>query len=647
MLKRNIGLFIFIICLILAVAAQADELNLEQVVVTATRTPQVMKNVGTNVSVITKEDIAESKMNSLADIVNKAAGVETGKEGTLGSNPSLSIRGCRVEQVLVMIDGRSVNSTSLGLAELSQIPLDNIDRVEIVRGAASSLYGSNALGGVINIITKKGESGVPITDIYFSNGTFNTNSLRLNFGGKKDKFDYMITGGKDASNGWRENSDYENKNFSFAGGYSPGPFRKFNFSIGYYSDELGIPGPSNVNVDQWNGTIERISSSPNARQDTDKTYLSLEYLDKLSVSSQQDSALKIKVYGNDDQQAYVNPDWSINDLRKNITRGVEAQLDTITGITAGGDFHQDGFRQEDRNLRTDKISKKTQSGSLYVEDIINFNTVNLTVGLRYDHHSAYTAQTNPHAGLIWHIFPQLKYSANAGGAFRAPTFNDLYWPTEQETYWGITYVTMGNPDLQPEKAASYDTGLEYDLADILMVKGTLFMTQTSDMIDWKQTMLTVTTYKYQPENYLRGISQGVEFELNHKISSTLTQGLNYTYLNAKGKRDDGDDYKNLKFRPRNRANYKISYNNDFGFGVNFTGEYVDEQWEQDDNQGLKLPAYTLLNIRLTQKIADAELFFGIDNITDKRYIDRTDGFGKTYPLPGRTIFGGITLKLWG
>ncbi|MFH1239263.1 MAG: TonB-dependent receptor plug domain-containing protein, partial [bacterium] len=206
MLNRKVGLFILVICLVYAGISQAAELNLEQVVVTATRTPQPLANTGTNVSVITAGDIAGSKAYNLAEVVGKVAGVEISKEGTLGANQSLSLRGCRVQQVLVMVDGRSVNSTSLGMAELPQIPLANVERVEIIRGAASGLYGANAVGGVINVITKKAESDTPLTEIYFSGGTFNTSSLRVNFSQKKDNFDYMVTGGKDLSNGWRENS---------------------------------------------------------------------------------------------------------------------------------------------------------------------------------------------------------------------------------------------------------------------------------------------------------------------------------------------------------------------------------------------------------------------------------------------------------
>ncbi len=632
---------------------QDIELNIEPVVITAARISQELKNVGTNITVISNEEIKELKADNLGKVLSNLTAVAIGRQGTLGAVQSLSIRGCRSQQVLIMIDGRSVNSTSLGSADISQIPLDNIERIEIIRGANSSLYGANAVGGVINIITKKPESEAPLTDIYFSVGDFNTSVIRANFSQKKEKLDYFFSGGQDISNGWRENSDYENKNFSLRLGYKIPQFGKLSLTGGYYIDELGIPGPSNVLIDKWNGTLEKISSSPNARQETEKGYLSLEYQDAIS----ENSTARLKLYGNEDIQTYINPDWLINDLRKNITKGIEGQYDMclVRGkisqeISIGSDFHQDGFRQEDRNEWVDKISEKTVNCSIYIQDIINFYSLMAAIGVRYDKHSAYSEQINPRLSLVWSPFEgvlkNIKYSLNIGRAFRAPTFNELYWPYEEEMYWGTTYITQGNFDLKPEKAWSYDAGVEYRYKDILLSKLTIFQINTEDMIDWKQMMINSTTYKYQPENYLEGISQGIEIEFNHKISKCINQAVNYTYGHSEGKDEQEDGYKVLKFSPHHRANYKIKYNNDFGFGVVIAGDYVHKQWEQNGMAGMKLPSYTLLNIRITQKISEAELFLGIDNITDKKYMDRTDGFGKPYPLPGRTIFGGITLKFW-
>ena len=549
-----------------------------------------------------------------------------------------------------MIDGRSINSTSLGSAEISQIPLNNVERIEIVRGASSTLYGANAVGGVINIITKKPETETPLTDIYFSVGDFNTSVIRVNFSQRKDKFDYFFSGGQNISNGWRENSDYENKNFSLKLGYKIPRFGNLSLTGGYYVDELGVPGSSNVSIDKWNGTLEKISSSPNARQEAEKEYLTLEYQDTVSETS----SARVKLYGNDDMQTYVNPDGMspTNDLRKNITRGVEGQYDMylVKGkisheITIGSDFHQDRFRHEDRNERIDKISKKIENYSIYIQDAINFYPLITTIGFRYDKHSAYAEQINPRLGIIWLHFENLKYSLNVGRAFRAPTFNDLYYPYEEED-WGFICIFQGNPDLKPEKAWSYDAGVEYRYNDNVLTKLTLFQIKTEDMIDWKSTTIDSSTYKYQPENYIEAINQGVEIEHNHKISKCINQAVNYTYLHSEGKSNQEDEYKILKFKPHHRANYKIKYRNDFGFGAVIMGEYVHKQWTQDGNSGKKLPSYTLLNIRITQKISDAEIFFGIDNITDKKYIDRTDVSGNPYPLPGRTIFGGVALKFW-
>ncbi len=650
MCRMNLVVIFTVVILSVNSISYATELNLEQIVITAARTPQVIEDLGTNVTVITSEDIKTLKADTLGNVLGKISGIEVSKEGTLGANQSLSIRGCTTQQVLVMIDGRAINSTSLGLAEISQVPLSNVQRIEIIRGAHSSLYGANAVGGVINIITKKAEKEIPLTDIYFSVGDFNTSILSLNFSQKKGDFDYFLSGGQDISNGWRDNSDYENKNFSVALGYKMPRFGKLGLTGTYFTDELGIPGVSNVSIDKWDGTLERASSSPNARQESEKQSLSLEYENKI----EENSNARVKIYGNEDIQTYVNPDWAVNDLRKNLTRGLEAQYNksietdnVIHEFTVGGDLRRDGFRQEDRNQKTDKISKKTEAHSVYVQDIIGFDDLILTLGLRYDKHSAYLEQTNPHLGLVWYPLENVKTSLNVARAFRAPTFNDLYWPYSQETYWGITYISQGNDTLKPEKAYSYDMGVEHQYKDVLLSKLTIFQINTEDMVSWKQTTVNATTYKYQPENYLRGINRGVEVEFKHNISKNISQTVDYAYLHAEGKQEGQDKYQLLRFKPHHRANYKIKYTNDFGFGIMLIGEFVSKQWEQDGHSGIKLPSYTLLDIRITQKIAGAELFFGVDNITDKRYMDRTDGFGKPYPMPGRTFFGGITVKLMG
>ncbi|MFH1784348.1 MAG: TonB-dependent receptor [bacterium] len=628
----------------------ASELHLEEIVVSAARNPKAVKELGTNVSVITREDILKLKSEDIGDILGRQTGIIVSKEGTLGANRSLAIRGVNAQQVLVMVDGRPVNSTSLGLAEISQIPLNNVEQIEIIRGAHSSLYGANAVGGVINIVTRKPSTDIPLTDIYFSAGSYNTSKLGMNFSQRKENLNYSVNAGQDISNGWRDNSDYESKHFAANLGYNLDKIGTFRVSGAHYADEIGIPGPSNSTIDAWDGSVERLSSSPNARQESHKQNFSLEYvkdLDKISKA-------RLQLYGNEDLQTYVNPDWSVNDLRSNMTRGMEVQYDRVLSgtkfpheITLGSDIHRDSFRQENRNTRTDSISRKTNSASFYVQDIMGRDPLDLTVGARYDHHSAYPDQFNPHIGVLWYPLQSFKASLNIARAFRAPTFNDLYWPYTQETYWGTNYITQGNPSLKAEEAYSYDIGVEYTDGRDFLSKLTLFYITTEDMIAWKQTMTNSTTYTYQPQNYLRARTSGAEFELHQRISTGITHAIGYTYLHAEGKQEGELEYKLLKFRPHHKAHYQISYGNDFGFGVTVTGEYAHKQFEADGLSGMKLPSYTLLDIRITQKIAGAELFFGIDNITNKKYMDRTDGFGRPYPLPGRAFFGGITVKLLG
>lgn len=610
--------------------------NLGTIVVTATRLPEKLSDLPTNVSVITKEDIARTDARNLGEAIRNSVDIDVSKKGTIGSETSVSLRGSSSQQVLVMIDGRSVNSLSLGTANLTEIPIDNIEKIEIVRGPVSALYGANALGGVVNVITRQAGEGKPITELYASYGDFNTQLYRANFGVKKEKFDTFLTANKKLSNGWRENSDYDSDNFMIRTGYDTEKIGKFIFNAGYYEDNLGSPGAKYAGMELTD------ASSPDARQDDEKIYTNLEYQNGFKDLID----LKIKLYGNNDKQNYSNSGigWAVKDFRRSITKGVEMQLNTVYDAIMGIDIHQDEFRQEDKIVREDKINKKILNQAIFAEKQFSFKLLKAILGLRYDHHSTYGGQLNPQFSVIYWPTKSVRFSSNIGRAFRAPTFNDLYWPCEKETFWGTTYITTGNSELKPERGWSYDLGIEYRLKNIFLGKLTLFRSDVKNLIRWRSVEISPGIYKLSPLTD-QAYSQGVEWELFNKVRKGLTQSLNGCFLEAKVKKGEGS-WESQKFKPSWRLNYKINYESNFGLGANLNIEYVDKCWERDGRLGYKIPAYTILNLRVSQEILGAEIFLGVNNVADKQYITRTDEYGSPYPLPGRTISGGIKMKFW-
>ncbi len=615
--------------------------NLGTIVITPTRIPNILDSLSTNVSVVTDEEIRNRDLLSVSDALQLEEGLNTSEVGTLGSSSSLSIRGTGPQQVLLMIDSIPINNTSLGLADLGTIPLYNIERLEIVRGPFSALYGSNALGGAVNIITKRAKHTTPVTDIYASFGDYATRVYNLSFGvAKGDSNGYFATS-KNSSDGFRENSDYQNDNFNVNLGHNLGNNGIISINGIYSKYELGVPGPNPTSIEEYDGTKEKDSDSPNAREEDEKEYIQITYGLPLK-----EHEITTKLYGSNEERDYKNPDSFIDDDYKYITKGSEIQLKGGEGFLIGVDIHQDRFRKTDMTFDRTQIEEKITNKSIFLEEIVRFSNLTTVLGLRFDHNSVYKEQTNPRLSMIYSLNKIWKLSLSAGRAYRAPTFNDLFWPRNKETFFGIDYITQGNEDLDPETSVSYDFGVQAKLNKRFLGKMTIFYSKIKDLIKWSSTE-SGSTILYQPENVEKGINQGIELGIETKILPQISQSINYTYLHSAGKSENEDDYVILEFKPHHRANCEINYLNNFGLGMNLSCEYVHNQWEQRNKSGYRIPSRTILNGRISQKILDAEIFLAIDNITDKRYITRTDGFGKFYPLPGRTYRGGIMWRFWG
>ena len=602
------------------------------IVITPTRGPRMLKDLPTNVSVITRKEIAESNAHNVGEVLKNRLGVEVRRYGTLGAPSYIGLRGCSAYQTLVMVDGRSINSTSDGIADLSQFSIDNIERIEVVRGPASALYGANALGGVVNIITREAKDEKVTADVNFGLGSFGTQIARLNFGTKDTNIKTYFTISNNTSNGWRENSAYDNHNFTGRLAYSAGKIGNFELRGGYHRGKLGLPGVNyTFDSSTWEKIIleEKFASDPNHNQEDEKEYAILEY-----SNGGENSKLLLKAYGSNDQRRDRNPDELRDDLHENVTRGVETQLDTLYGITLGMDIHQDEYKQRNKINSQTIIGERTLNESIFLQEILSLKPLTTTMGLRYDNHSAYGGQINPSFSLVYQLSQpgeSLKLSFNLGRGFRAPTFCDLYQP-----YTDYGYQAEGNPDLKPEKAWAYDLGFEHQLGNFLLSRVTLFETNIEDLIEWAMD----PSFIWRPSNVAQAYSQGVELEFIHQIMSGLSQSINYTYIRSAGKKEGEDKYEIAPYNPHNRVNYRINYANNFGLKLSLGTEYVDEQWSDRGKTGDKLPDCFLLNARIAQRIRNLEAYISLDNILDKKY---QTVFG--YPMPGRRIFAGISWKL--
>ncbi|MEW6557516.1 MAG: TonB-dependent receptor [Elusimicrobiota bacterium] len=594
-----------------------------------------VEKTATNITVISEEEIKTSDAKTVGEILENKTGItEVSKYGTLGATSDLRIRsgGGTSKQVLVMVDGRPVNNISLGSANLTEISTENIEKIEVLRGPSSALYGANALGGVINIITKKATTPKPKTEIGLNYGTFNTQNYNFNFSVMPGKADIFLSGSKNLCKGFRENSDYDSTNLSAKIGYDFEKYGEFCLNNGVLNSELGVPGSNATPIEKFDNDKERKASSPNATQKDKKFYNQLEHKIK-----SKETTIITKFYQDYHERNYKNPEWSTDTVNKPQSFGFDTQAETVYNIVFGFEKRFEKYKKLDNKVET--IDKKRENFATFIQKIFEFNKLSLTPGIRYDYNSVYKETTNPRLVAVYQLADSIKLSATVGKAFRAPTFDDLYWPDEG---WA-----KGNPNLKPEKSVGCDFGVEHRLRDILVSKITMFYSDVKDFIQWDPDKNFVWT----PLN-ADVFSKGIELTLENSSIKNLTQNLNYTFLESKGKLSEDvsnipDDwyYKTLQYTPKHRLNYCLNYSAPAEIktklGVEYTHKQEWKDWKYKGGTEHKLPGYTLVNLRLSKKILQAEVYFSCENIFDKRYVSR-----ENYPLPGRTFSGGINLYLW-
>ncbi|MCK4245491.1 MAG: TonB-dependent receptor [Candidatus Omnitrophica bacterium] len=623
----------FLICLMVLcfvfssfgkISPAQESFDLGEIVVTATKTPHFLKDVPGNVTIVTKEEIERAGATDLGEALEKVGGIKISDYGVMGAATGISIRGSTSGQVLVLIDGRPTALPSLGTTNLSLYPVDNIERIEVVRGPYSSLYGADAFGGVVNIITKDAPEK-PTTEFDLSYGTFNTQIYQLSHGAKRGKFGYFVTAGKNKSDGDRENSACDSKHFTTKLSYDINEDAKINLSLGYLYQSLDVPGSLS-----W--------SSPNAHQDDEKEWADLTYNLRLGERSD----IMAKLFFSRHWSEYKDPDI-FSDSETEINQvGLELQqnflLNEMNLLTYGVAYKRDEVEVDDKINDTSMIDggKELSTTGIYLQDEIKFEALPLTLvpGVRYDAPSDYEKRVSPKMSALYRLKEKTNIRASVGQAYRAPTVDDLYWYED----WGWGMGCFGNPDLKPEKSTSWDLGVEHQFNEKVLARTTYFRSEIEDLITWAET--PAGSFCYVATNVDKALIQGVEAESKFQFTPEIFASLSYTYTDAKNK---GETYKDkyLRYRPEDKVDCTIGYKNEKGFKASISVEYIGSTYsDQENTETNKLDGYPLLSARISKTIGKyAEVYLVGKNLTDEEYQVYRD-----YPMPGMSVTGGIKIK---
>ncbi|HEY8586742.1 MAG TPA: TonB-dependent vitamin B12 receptor [Rhodanobacter sp.] len=562
------------------------------VIVTATRTAITVDDALSSVSVITRADIERLQPLSVADLLTGLPGVSFANSGGYGQQTSLFLRGTSSSHTLVLIDGVRIGAVGSGLAAFEQIPVEQIERIEIVRGPRSSLYGADALGGVIQIFTRRGSHDGALQPS-FSVTTGSENLLRGQFGlsGGNENAWYNLAAGAQYTRGINacrigagtvfagcfanepDNDPYRNRNLVANGGYRWDNGASVSGSWLRSLGEVHFDG----SYQNRSRTVQQTTGAAFSVSPLDAWKSTVSVGQNLDRYDNYHDANFVGFIGSHRNQASWQNDLSVADNQL-LTLGVDWQgekIDSDTGYLA---------------------TRRHNTGG-YVQYQGRFGRNDLQLSARRDHNSQYDNHNTGAAAWGYHFGAGLKLSASYGSGFHAPTFNDLYFP-----------YGSGNPDLKPEKSRSAELGLSQQLTAWNWALNA-YQTRIDQLIALDST--------YFPMNISKARIRGVEAQLGGDLAGWQLHGY-ATWLQPRN--DDGgpNDGKVLPRRPEQTG--RIDLDRRIGaYGVGATLNVAGRSYDDAANRR-PLAGYATADLRASWRFAPGwQLEARLANLFDRHY----------------------------
>lgn len=551
--------------------------HVDEIVVTA-KNKQSIDNVLQTVHVFNLADIESAQAKSIPALIDQVAGISFRDSGGRGSATSVFLRGASNAQIIVLIDGVRVGSATLGSAALNSYPIEAIERIEIIKGPFSGIYGADAAAGVIQLFTKKGGEGVG--NVRATVGSDSLRELGVSFNAGDDRNSVHVSAHSEATDGidrtsiqtgGNEDQDgFEETAIALGGKLSFGEFTTLNLNV--------LATDNEVEFDNTFG------SDPGLQTDNETLSTALRLNTKLAGNLDWNITL-----GTNEEVSVTNGAFPSDLTTNRNTVGTELMFDFAgdTVLTAGIDYYEEDIESPTTSF---PVTERDNTGA-FAQLTTRSGALGVAASLRHDDNSAYGNNTNGSVALSYDFNDFFGATVSYGSAFAAPSFNFLYFPN------------FGNPELLPEESESFEIKLE----------------GSSAALDW-----TVAAYKtdfenlfsFNPSTFLAANIgdaeiEGVEASLSTEVNG-WNLGLNADILSAENKQTG------IELDGRAERTLAIWANKDFGkldLGFNLKAES-----DRFDRSGTELPSYALLDISATYDLNESvTVFANIDNVFDKDY----------------------------
>jgi|Deesub1362A_J573_1020465.scaffolds.fasta_scaffold00183_37 vitamin B12 transporter len=589
--------------LIISSAWAAETVTIEEVVVTASRLAEPLEEATSDVIVITEEEIKEANVEFVTDILRQVSDLNLVQSGGKGKSATVLLRGGSSKQTLVMIDGVKVKSTTTGSFDFSGIQVDDIERIEIVKGPQSTIYGSEAMAGVINIITKKGKGRLK-TDFSFEAGSFNTYKPVLTISGGEKGFDYRITAsylktdGISVAKDGSEEDGYKNVSVSGKFGFKVAENSELEFTGRYYyaRNELdfGTTSPDDPNYVQHGNHYVLSGKGKFYPTDNWEHILTVSTVKDILKTRDADAAAS-SWYNSDITTRMDTVDWQHN-----------FYLSDTEIVTVGVEYRNEKGENEGT------FDKAVDNKAVYLNTKFKKENVTFNIGLRYDDHETFGSKTTYRLGAVQDIKEaNARFRVSYATGFRAPTFNELFWPG------------YGNSALKPEESTSWEVGIDQDLSNRTSVSITYFEQEYENLIQTDPATWTAA-------NIAEAEVKGIETDATFKLTNAFNLKASYTYLDT----EDKSTGQRLTRRPIDKFNLTARFA-DKNSSVLAEFIYVGKRY--DSSAGRDLAPYSLVNLSGSYKMKrNLTLFARVENLFDEDY-EEAGGYG----TPGISFYGGI------
>jgi vitamin B12 transporter len=586
-----------------AVQAQVQAPALDTVLVTATRTPQSARDVVSDTLSISAEEISRSGAGSITELLQRQRGIEVTRNGGPGTNSGVFLRGSNSNQVIVLVDGVRIGSATSGAAAWNAIPLPAVDHIEVVYGPLSTIYGADAIGGVVQIFTRKGQGSLAL-DASLLAGSYGTRSGAASVSGSAGAFSYALAAGRERADGFsatlpasasynKDDDGYDRKHAN--GRLSWQVARGHELGVQFLHSDQEADYDSGATVRAW----------------------STQKLDTVAVYSRNSITSAWQMTAQAAQSRDKSGSFATTASQIDTT---QSQYSWQNDIALGTDSLQllAEYRKEEVSANTAALARERSTTSWAASYNMKRGSHLLAAAARNDDSSQYGSKSTGSLGYGYRITPALRVNASVGSSFRAPTFNELYYPG------------FGLPDNRPEQGRNREIGIHYEQGGTAL-GAVAYRNRLTDLL--------VNTTPCPVAGFRSGCAYNVNRATLEGISLSARQQLGnaFTLSASADLQDPQDDNsgKQLVRRARRHGNVALEYT---AGSLRGGAEWQVSSYRFDDTANkVRLGGYGLLNLYTAWDFAPSwSVTLRWNNAAGKRY-----ELARNYGTAGSSVYAGL------